>query len=355
MSTGIEYVNAGQQASGPVAQTMLAGGMDISTLRPFFNDKGASCVSVMQNGKPAAKQIQTNAILRKDEWKTIDDGVMQVQRERLIGVNDLVNAGLTYNLSNPMASTVLEFEKMDDPGEAQMDMDGINRGNNARPRYSMAYLPIPIIHSDFQFNSRVLAASRTRGDPVDTTQSENASRRVAEYLEGMLFTDPTDGPYSFGTGTIYGYVNHPDRIQKTLNSWTGSSKTGEDIVADLNSMKQGLISKQFFGPYMVYVPAGYETILDEDYVSNYPKTIRQRILEINNIQDIKVADHLAADTVIMVQMTSNVVRLVDGMANTSVQWESEGGMALNFKVMSIRVPQIRSDINGACGVVHATA
>jgi len=49
-----------------------------------------------------------------------------------------------------------------------------------------------------------------------------------------------------------------------------------------------------------------------------------------------------------------VVRLVDGMANTSVQWESEGGMALNFKVMSIRVPQIRSDINGACGVVHAS-
>lgn len=269
----------------------------------------------------------------------------------MVGINDLVNRGLTYNLNNPMASTVLELEKMDDPGEAQMDMDGINRGSNARPRSSLAYLPIPIIHSDFQFNSRVLAASRTRGDPLDTTQSENASRRVAEYLENLLFTDTQ---YSFGTGTIYSYLNHEDRIEYTITSWTDSSKTGEDIVADANGIKQNLIDNQFFGPYVMYIPTGYETVLDEDYVTNYPKTIRQRILEINNIDDIKVADHLPADTVVMVQMTSNVVRLVDGMANTSVQWESEGGMALNFKVMSIRVPQIRSDINGSCGVVHAS-
>ena len=350
-TTNMEFVGNGEsgpQASGPIAQALLANGMNINVLRPFFDSKNRPAVN--QNGK--AQPMTVNAILRKDEWKAIDDAVVQVQRERLIGIQDLVSAGLTYSLNNPMASTVLEFEKMDDPGEAQMDMDGINRGPNARPRYSLAYLPIPIIHSDFQFNSRVLAASRTRGDPIDVTQSENASRRVAEYLENLLFTDTA---YSFGTGTIYSYLSHPDRISYTLNNaWTGSTVTGEDIVVDVNTMKQKMIDNQFFGPYVIYVPTGYETALDEDYVTNYPKTIRQRIMEINNIQGIKVADHLAADTVIMVQMTSNVVRLVDGMANTSVQWESEGGMALNFKVMSIRVPQIRSDINGACGVVHAS-
>ena len=351
MTTGMEFINAGQQASGPIGQTLLQNGMNINSLRPFLDSKGRPAINMVQNGKTVAQPMHVNAVLRKDEWKAIDEMVQTVQRERLIGVQDLVNRGLTYNLTNPMASTVLEFEKMDDPGQAQMDMDGINRGENARPRYSLAYLPIPIIHSDFQFNARVLQASRTRGDPIDTTQSENASRRVAEQLEDLLFTDTS---YSFGTGTIYSYLSHPDRMTASLTSWTASAKTGEDIVADIRNWKQKMIDNQFFGPFLVYIPTGYEHVLDEDYVSNYPKTIRQRILEIANVDDIKVADHLPADNVIMVQMTSNVIRLVNGMANTSVQWESEGGMALNFKVMSIRVPHIRSDINGSTGVVHAS-
>jgi len=350
--TNMEFVNV-QGASGPIGQSLLNNGMKVNTLRPFIDNKGRPCISQVQNdGSVKAQPIQTNAVLRKDEWKAIDDAVMQVERERLVGVADLQNKGLTYSLNNPMASTVMEFEKMDDAGAAQMDMDGINRGQNDRPRYSTAYLPIPIIHSDFQFNSRVLAASRTKGEALDTAQSENASRRVAEYLEDLLFTDTA---YSFGTGTIYSYLSHPDRQTYTLTgAWTASAVQGEDIVADVQAKKQQLINNQFFGPFVLYIPTGYETVLDEDYVTNYPKTIRQRLLELNNIDAVKVADHLPADNVVMVQMTSNVVRLVSGMANTSVQWESEGGFAINFKVMSIRVPQIRSDINGSSGVVHAT-
>jgi hypothetical protein len=37
-----------------------------------------------------------------------------------------------------------------------------------------------------------------------------------------------------------------------------------------------------------------------------------------------------------------------------VQWETVGGMRLNFKVMAIQVPQIREDFNGNCGICHAT-
>ena len=354
MTVQTEYLGVGGQASpsGPVAQALLNSNMNVSSLRPFINKRGNPAVTMMNNeGKPVAKELNTNAVLRKDEWKVIDDKVQQVQRERLIGIDDLVNKGLTYNLTNPMGSTVLEFEKMDDPGSAQVDMDGINRGQNARPSYSTAYLPLPIVHSDFQFNSRVLANSRTRGESIDTTQSENATRRVAEELEKMLFTDTT---YSFGTGAIQSYVNHPDRMTEAIVGWNASGKTGEDIVNDIKNMKQRMITNQFFGPYAIYIPTEYETVLDEDYVSSYPKTIRQRIMEIANIDSIKVVDHLANGNVLMVQMTSNVVRLIDGMANTPVQWESQGGMALNFKVMSIRVPQIRSDINGSCGVVHAS-
>jgi len=350
--------NGQPQAEGPIAQTLLSNSMNPNKMRPFINDKGQPCVTQMVNGKPKAVPVQnagtpvTNAVLRKDEWKQIDEAMMKVRRERLTGIDDLVSRGLTYNLTNPMASTVMEFERVSDSGKAQMDMDGINRGQSDRPKYEIDYLPIPIIHSDFHFNSRVLESSRTKGDPLDTTQAENSTRRVDETLEDLLFTNTS---YTFGAGTIYSYVNHPNRLTKTLSqSWSASGKTGEEIVQDVIDLKQQMIDNYFFGPFVLYISAKDETVLDEDYVSGYPKTIRQRILEISGIDDVKVADHLAQDNLVMVQMTSDVIRLVDGMSPTSVQWESQGGFQLNFKILTIRVPQIRQDYNGRTGIVHAS-
>ena len=36
------------------------------------------------------------------------------------------------------------------------------------------------------------------------------------------------------------------------------------------------------------------------------------------------------------------------------QWEGQGGMEVNFKVMAILVPQLRDDFNGNTGIVHGT-
>jgi hypothetical protein len=46
--------------------------------------------------------------------------------------------------------------------------------------------------------------------------------------------------------------------------------------------------------------------------------------------------------------------MVIGMDVTTVQWETHGGMRLNFKVMAIMVPQLRSDFNGNAGIVHGS-
>ena len=61
---------------------------------------------------------------------------------------------------------------------------------------------------------------------------------------------------------------------------------------------------------------------------------------------------LPANNVLLVQMSSDVVRLVRGMGIQNVQWSVEGNMINKFKVMTIQVPQIRSDQNGKSGIVH---
>ena len=104
-----------------------------------------------------------------------------------------------------------------------------------------------------------------------------------------------------------------------------------------------------------WIPTAYETVIDADFKAASDKTIRQRILEIGGIQDVKVADKLTANKCVLVQMTSDVVRMVEGLPVQTFEWQGTSPFTTNYKVATIMVPQIRADQNGKCGVTVLSA
>jgi uncharacterized linocin/CFP29 family protein len=348
--------------TGDVAsEFMVNRRMDIGTWRPFI-EKGKPYVSIYMGGNPTKKTsykvVPYNhaATLRRDEWKSLDMAVMDIARDRLTGINDLKAKGLVYPLGNAIGTTVLEWHDVGDSMEAIISMDGVTRGQGDRPTFQHNYLPIPIIHVDYEINTRELETSRRMGNPVDTTSAEHAARKVAERLEDMLFTDVT---YGYGDldsrsrNKIYSYVNFPDRIPKKITSWTGSGKTGADIVDDVLDAMQASIDAKHYGPWTCYIPTSYQTAILADYDSTTPgTTIRERLMKLEGITEIKVADHLATDNVLLIEMKKETVRLVEGFDLQNVEWQTEGRFINKYKVLTIQVPQIRSDRNGACGIVH---
>jgi len=358
----IDFIANGQ-SQGHVAQSLQAQGrLDPGSMRPFVHTDGKVYCTVYVGGDPKSPSsyrtnpLNVNAVLRRDEWKQLDEAIMPIAESRLGGVQDLVENGLIYNLGNAMGTTVLEWHDISDAMEADMTMDGITRSKNDRPSYGTKYLPIPIIHVDYEINARVLAASRSLGNPLDTTSAERAARKVSEKLESLLFTSTS---YAFGGGTIYSYLNHPDRNQVSMSiHWddlanSTNESIGQKIVDDVVAMKQASINAKHYGPWTLYIPTGYETLLDKDYsVGQAGITIRDRILKIAGIKGVKVVDTLTADNVLMVQMTSDVVRLVRGMGIQNVQWDEQGTFVSKFKVITIQVPQIRSDQDGNSGLIH---
>jgi len=236
--------------------------------------------------------------------------------------------------------------------EAELTMDGLPRTQGDRPEFGTEYLPLPILHVDYEINQRVLAASRSLGQSLDTTSAEMATRRILEYQEDQLFTDMT---YPFGGGTIYSYVNHPHRNTVALAvNWDAAAITAALILADVQNMKQTSMDNLHYGPWMLYIPSAYETVMDTDYETGAinGQTIRERLMKIGGIQGIKVIDRMPANEILLVQMTSNVVRLVQGMGIQNIQWKEEGNFVTKFKVITIQVPQIRSDYNEKSGIVH---
>jgi len=310
---------------------------------------GGVASRLLQSGMNA-NALRTNDTLRKDEWKHFDEAVVKISQQRLVGVNDLISRGLFLNIENGLGTTVLQYETESDIEPAEINMTGSSRPASDRPTYDIASLPLPIVHKGFQLNIRVLNASRKLGQPLDTTLAQMSARKVAEKIEEILFVGAST--YTFGGGTLYGYVDHPQANSVTLSiHWDASSKTGALILADVIAMKQASIDDRHYGPWMLYVPAGYETVLDEDYSTSYPNvTIRDRIKRIGGIEDVKVVDKLTADTVVLVEMQPETARMVIGLQPTTLQWDTEGGMVNHFKVMAIMVPQIRADQDLRSGI-----
>jgi len=361
MSVNMDFLSTNGQAQGEVAAILNNKKMDPSRYKPWINPQdGRTYITVHSGGDKTKPEnykhvpINTNGTLRRDEWKQLDEAVLKVSKERLGGVQDLIDNNLTFNLGNAMGTTVLEWHRSKTDMTAALSMDGLTRGQNDRPVYDTNYLPIPIIHVDYELNARELEQSRSLGNPLSTDDAEEATRTVNERLEDMLFTDET---YSFGGGTIYSYMNHPDISTGSLsNKWNASAATASGIKDDVIAMKQDAIDSYHYGPFVIYVPTSYETILDDDYdVSGAStQTIRQRIEALNSVQKVKVIDHLPSDTVLLVEMSSRNVRLVRGMGIQNIEWSSQGGFITNYKVMTIQVPQIRSDKNKTVGIIKYT-
>jgi len=118
------------------------------------------------------------------------------------------------------------------------------------------------------------------------------------------------------------------------------------------AIREQLYTNKFYGPYIVYTSTDWDQYLDNLFSTTEPSagTLRKRLMEIEDIQDIRRLDFLTSSTYpftsIWVQMTPETARAVNGMEITTVQWPSMGGMRLNFKVMCIQVPQIRSRFTG---------
>ena len=104
----------------------------------------------------------------------------------------------------------------------------------------------------------------------------------------------------------------------------------------------------------MYTGTDYDQYLDADFKTNSDKSLRQRLLETEDFEAIRRLDYLPGNDVIMVEMSSQVARGINGLGPITVRWESTGGMQLNFKVLAILVAQIRADFFKRCGIALGT-
>lgn len=287
--------------------------------------------------------------LRHEDHKRYDKKLIEIARQRLNGIKDLITMGLVENLGG-LGVILSMYERIGDMQPATISMDGKTRGKNDRPTFDEVGVPIPIVHEDWSLGFRHIEAARNgNSGNLPTTQMAMATRRVYDRLEDMLFNGApeivVDGK------TIYGYTTHPARLTGNVTEdW--STASGVEIVADVKDMLAQAYDNNRFGPFVIYVAKDIWANIQTDYsAAKGSDTITDRIEKFKDIKEVKAGDSLADGQVVMVQMTDDVVDLAKAQDVRNLQWNVDP-METEYKVFGAMVPRIKSDRNGSCGVIH---
>ncbi len=301
--------------TGDVAQRLMQSGFNINALR-------------------------TCAVLRKDEWSQLDNAILEVAAKRLPLVTALVAAGLTFDIPNGLGTTILEWETQSEMEPADVSMSGVTHGEQDTLEFVLQSMPLPIIHKDFTINIRKLEASRTTGQSLDTAQAGVAARLVSEATEDMVVNGHAT---RVGGAQIYGLDTVPNSQAVTMTALWDTTSIAVDYVTDVLAAIAALQGDFMYGPYQLVVNYTTWNRMQNDYIATdiTGDTIADRVRKIEGVSGIVPSHDVPANTAYIFQLTRDVIDEVIGLQPTTVQWETQGGMMMHFKVMSIMIPRLR--------------
>jgi hypothetical protein len=299
------------------------------------------------------------APLPENSQKIIDKSVVEVGLDRLTLMADVMAAGLTYNLSDPLSVTQLEWLASNKVGNAQRTMSPDTKQENFLPDLLANRLPIYLTTSGFDLDIRTLRMSQRVGLPLDVSNVKSGTRAVNEALEDAFINGATtlDGQDLQVAGyKAPGIVNAPHAATQALTAaaWD-ATPVAATILAEVMSMVAKLVANKKYGPYCLYVPTTVGAYLDNDYTTAAPQnTIRERLAKISGIQAIRTADMLPITKCVLVQMTSDVLDVVVGQPPTVIPWTSLNGMTFHSLIMAIMVPRVKWDYDSKSGICVGT-
>jgi len=357
MSKEMRFLTQGGSGSNPL-QSVIGrcltenGGWDIEAMR----EPGFRYLELAENNG-----FRALAPMSDKAQVLLDRAVVEVGLQRLTVAADIMAAGLTYNLSDPLSVAQLEWNTQNKIGAAQRTMNPQSRGENKLPIVSPNRLPIYLTTDEFEIDIRTLKTSQRVGMPLDTAIVKQCVRAVNEAIEDATINGATtlDGQDLKVAGySAYGLLNAPNANTQalTLASWD-ATPVGSTIFSEVQTMIGKLQADKKYGPYRLYVPTDIGLAFDNDYnATNNAQglTIRQRLLQMENLQAVKTADMLPATKVVLVQMTSDVVDMVIGQPPTIIPWTSLDGFSIHNLVMAIMIPRVRSDYDGNSGICVGT-
>ncbi|KKL54126.1 hypothetical protein LCGC14_2268520, partial [marine sediment metagenome] len=285
-----------------------------------YADFAASPWRALRNVRPDDQIRTMNALLGKDDWLELDDLVVSVARQRLIGVGDLQSLGLVKRLGG-WGTKVSTWQEGTQADAANVSM-GFEADENAqRQKYAEKGAPVPIIHQEFHFDARDMDAASSGSIPIDLTHAAEAAASVAEAEEELLFNG---GSIKAAGHTLFGYTTHTDRQTGTASGvWSTDINTTDEILITIRAMVAKARAHNHNGPYNLYVEGSSWDDMEQIYTDGSGQRAIDRAERLGGFSpgSIKRSQKLAAGNVVLVQMDRTVIDIAIAQELMTIQWE----------------------------------
>lgn len=312
----------------------------------IYNENGLD-VQKMRDNSALAQRLKLNGTLPHEAFEKWDDEITTVVRKKLNVLGDLASYGLVDNNYN-LGDVVASYEKISNFSAANVSLDGVTQGDRDRVLFEETGVPIPIFHKGFQILERQLQASRNKGKALDTIQLVEATESVALAVDNMIWNGSAikaDGK------SLFGFTNHPNRITTTAAAaWGGG---GDDPVGDIEAALAAAYTKNYFGPFVLYVSQDNWAFLQGDYSANKgDRTFLERFEAFSNIDSVKLGSQLDNGECVLVQMDRKNLELKVAQDFVSFEEPQTNLMQHDFRVMSAMALCLKADYDDNLGVVH---
>lgn len=323
----------------------------VNTARQHFNLTATALAATLPAGDLAL--VGNAAQVPIDAWRRLDTRAAQIQRDVLAVFNRLAQAN-TAPVS--VADLVNFFPQISDSGEVSVSMDGRHTGKADQAVVKYVGTPVPAVTSEARFGWRQMEVIRKGGGMIDTETLANHQRRVAEKAEDLVLNGDTS--VVVGGSTIFGLRNHPQRNTDT-HGFDLSATTGANWLATFQKLINALVGDNAFGRVTVFLNyADWVYASINEFTSGYPKTILQRLREIEQIAEIIPAGRVPADNVLGVAGLENGDwgSILSAMPMATVPKARHNAQDdYVFQVLMMAAPQLRTDFDGRAPFAHLTA
>lgn len=297
--------------------------------------------------------IGNAAAVPLDAWRRIDSRGAQIQRDVLAVFNKLAAADST---PVGVGDLVNFYPQISDSGEVHVSMDGRSEGNADAASVKYDGTPVPVLDSYARMGWRQMEVVRKSPMSLDLATITNHQRKVAEKLEDMVLNGLST--VKVGTSTIYGLRTFPSRATGT-HGLTLATSTGAQWLTAVKGVLDLLVGEKAFGRVTLFLNYGdWLSISINEFTAGYPKTILQRLQEIQQIAEIVPASKCTANEIIGVAGLATgewgtILSAMPMVTRPKMRQNPEDDYV--FGVLAMAAPQFKADYDGNCQIAHATA
>lgn len=311
-------------------------------------------------------ELTADSSLTVDSWAEYSDMVLDDQFVSSTVVDQLMAAGFGVNssLARYAYFNTLSATRM----EAETGMNLRTRSEQDLPGHGLDGVPLPLHIVTYQIDAREYQNAQAFGEDFDTSTARGARRALNRSETSMLWSGWGREVQTERGLLSVGGLDDASQDQILAGSTSGGWKTdANNVLADIAELHDTVedqtdVVDEDDVPLVsevggwVFVPrAMWGEFTREDYeTSATDEPIIDRLERKYPYLNFTPAPRLDSDSLIMVLDDPRYFQIVNAQGVTNTSWTSDGGAALNNRLLSSRTPFVRRQPDGIAGIARLT-